>query len=231
MSSGNVFERLFKLWASVCKLVLDGKRAVEEVCAILQAIVDGKRLVEATPTVQDMVADWQKFYKEFFGLDLDFSGVKIPERKPGFDRLIIVVQGMTPQTLFDKCHEKFPSWKYIDGNLDEIIKSDRTAQNGHYAIWVRDRTEADEENKNLSADQLRDRKSEDITLEERELYELKFFAETGKHLDVNNWTLCAGSRSSGGRVPCADWNGDGFKVCWDYSDYRGAFLRSRSVVS
>lgn len=232
MSNGtNVFERLFKLWAMICKMVLDGARTAEEVCRVLQAIVDGKTLVEAMPTNEELLADWTKFYREVFGLELDLSGIKIPERKPGFDRLLVVAQGMTPQRLFDKCKELFPSSKYADSDLDKVIKSDRTSQNGHYAIWVRDRVEADEENKNLSADQLRECKSEDITLEERMLYELKFFKETGGHLDMSNWTLCAGSRDVDGDVPDAYWVGGKFRVGWDYADDQGNTLRSRSVVS
>src|SRR3989338_9324403 len=179
MSSGNnIFEMLFKQQATVNKLVLDGKRDPEEVSQTFQAIIAGKRLVEAKPTTEEMLADWANFYKEVFGLELDFSGITIPDSKPGFDRLLVVAQGMTPQRLFDKCKELFPSWKYTEKNLDEIIKSDRTSQNGHYAIWVRDRVEADEENKNLSADQLKERGTPEITLEEREAYELKFFKET-----------------------------------------------------
>jgi len=230
MSSGNVFERLFKLWANICKLTLDGKRATEDVCNILQAIVDGKRLVEAKPTIEEILADWARFYKEVFCLDLDFSGVIIPERKPGFDRLLVIAQGMTHQRLFDKCKELFPSWKYTNSNLDEIIKSDRTSQNGHYAIWVRDRVEADEENKNLSADQLKERGTPEITLEEREAYELKFFKETGDHLDKSNRTHCTGSRFSDGSVPHASWFGR-FGVNWYDSYDRNVHLRSRSVVS
>lgn len=231
MSSGNVFERLFKQLASVCKLILDGKRDPKEVSCALQAIIDGRRLVEATPTLQEMLADWASFYKEVFGLNLDFSGITIPERKQGFDRLLVIAQGMTPQRLFDKCKELFPSWKYTDRNLDEVIKSDRTSQNGHYAIWVRDRQEADEENKNLSADQLKEQGIIGITLLERMIYELKYWDETGEHLDVQNLTLCPGSRFSDGLVPSAFWSGDGFKVCWDYTYNHYDYLRSRSVVS
>ena len=40
MSSDNIFERLFKLWTSVCKLVLDGKRDPKLIATILQGIVD-----------------------------------------------------------------------------------------------------------------------------------------------------------------------------------------------
>src|SRR3989338_2109497 len=176
MSSGNnIFETLFKQQATVNKLVLDGKRDPEEVSQTFQAIIAGKRLVEATPTLQEMLADWANFYKEVYGLELDFSGITIPDRKPGFDRLLVIAQGMTPQRLFDKCKELFPSVKYTDRNLDEIIESDRTSKDGHYAIWIRDRVEADGENKNLSADDLKKRGSAEITFEERMLYEQKFF--------------------------------------------------------
>jgi len=231
MGSDNVFERLWKQELSVRKLVLDGKRDPEEVSRILQAIIANKTLVEATPTLQDMLADWTNFYKEVFGVELDFSGIAIPERKPGFDRLLVIAQGMTPQRLFDKCKELFPSWKYTDESLDQVIKSDRTAEKGAYAIWVRDRQEADEENKNLSADQLKERDTDEITVEERTLYELKFFNETGKHLDTSKWTLCAGSRYSGGDVPNADWDGVKFRVSWYCAVYHFDYPRSRSVVS
>ncbi len=41
MSNGvNQFERLFKLWATVAKLVLDGKRSAQKVADALQSIVN-----------------------------------------------------------------------------------------------------------------------------------------------------------------------------------------------
>lgn len=231
MSSGNVYEVLFRQWASVAKLVVDGKRGPGSVSRILQAIIDGKDLVEFRAPIDEMIFEWTLFYKEVFNLDLDFSKVVIPERKPGFTRLLILAQGMTPQRLFDKCKELFPSWKYTDKSLDEIIKSDRTAKEGPYAIWVRDRIEADEENKNLSADDLEKRGILGTTLEEQLLYVLKFFKETGKHLDASNCTYCSGSRGSVGRVPCAGWCDGRFLVHWHYTDVRNDHLRARSVVS
>ncbi len=221
------------MWASICKLIIDGKRAAEEVCSVLQAIVDGRRLVEAKPTLQEMLADWVNFYKEIFGLDLDFSEIAIPEHRPNFDRLLVIAQGMTPQRLFDKCKELFPSWKYTDSNFDEVIKSARTSQDGYYAVWVRDRVEADEENRNLSADDLKERGAAEITFEERALYELKFFKETGEHLDKANWTLCAGSRNAYGFVPSVYWSSDNreVNVFWYSPGDRSDNLRSRSVVS
>ena len=40
MSNGNVIERLWKLEASANKLVLDGKRAPEQLCDLLQTFID-----------------------------------------------------------------------------------------------------------------------------------------------------------------------------------------------
>jgi len=39
----NEYERLFKLWATVTKLILDGKRDIKLVAGRLQSIVDGER--------------------------------------------------------------------------------------------------------------------------------------------------------------------------------------------
>jgi len=224
MSNGDaVLARLFKLWAMVCKLVMDDKRSADQVCDALQAIVDEQQF-------EAKVKEWVVFYERFFGLELDVSKLKIPEQQQGFDRLIIVAQGMTPQRLFEKCKELFPSWKSTEHNLDDIVTSVRTAKDGTYAIWVRDRVEADEENKNLSANDLSVKGGTEETLEERILHELKYFRETGKHLDVQNWTLCTGSRYSDGDVPCAYWSLDGFGVGWDHPGSHVGRLRARSAV-
>lgn len=160
----------------------------------------------------DLIQDWQNFYADVFGIKADFSNLVLPEKREGFDRLIIVVQGMTPQCLYDKCAELFKIWKWTDKNLEEIVVSDRTEKNGPYTILVRDRVEADEELSNLSANQIKKQDIPGITLEERLIYELKYFKETGKHLDIQNWTLCAGSRFSDGRVPSVNWNPNYGKV-------------------
>ena len=120
--------------------------------------------------------------------------------------------------------------------MDAVVQTnDRTAEEKSYAIWVRERVEADEELANLSADDLVAKKAKmkfaDITPLERMLYELKFFMETGKHLDIQNVTLCSGSRDSGGHVPRAYWRGSRFEVDWDYLDSRDSSLRSREVVT
>jgi hypothetical protein len=150
-----------------------------------------------------------------------------------FYRLIIVARGMTPQKLYNKCAELFPCWKWTDRNLDEIITSDRTTKDGAYAVWFRDRVEADEELKNLSTDCLKERNISGITLEERLLLELIYFRETGNHLDIQNITLCSGSRRGDGDVPLVDWDGDDgrLSVRWFGPFNSHVLLRARQAVS
>ena len=178
----------------------------------------------------DIVASWELFYREIFGLTVDLSKLKLPPSREGFDRGIVVAGGLTLNQVYATCEKHFPC-SSCHKDLDASIpKSDRVSTET-YAICVRDRIEADEELKNLSADNLDSKKMKGETLLERMLHELKYFLETGKHLDLENWTLCNGSRSSIGDVPGAYWRSGHFRVDWYYRDYRNPNLRSREVVT
>ena len=180
------------------------------------------------------LAEWYAFYTDVFGLDLqrEFLDMKMPNYRPGFERSIVIPKGLTMDAVYAKCAQLFPSWKYIDGSLDEAVPTnDRNSNNGSYAIWIRDRVEADEELKNKSANDLKAANVPGITLLERLVLELKYFKETGKHLDLQNVTACTGSRSSGGGVPSVSWVSDGLGVGWSDADAQFPFLRSREVVS
>jgi len=194
-----------------------------------------KKILVGMNLYADLIADWQSFYHDLFGIEVenDFSNLVIPEKRGGFDRLLVVVNGMNPQRLYGKCAELFKVWKWTEKNLDEIVTSDRSAKNGAYAIWVRNQVEADEELKNLSANQIKAHGIPGITLEERFIYELKYFKETGNHLDIQNWTLCSGSRYGDGRVPCVRWDPDygGLDVDWCAPGFRDDRLRARQAVS
>ena len=194
----------------------------------------GKFLKKQNPFVHgdclELIASWQAFYHDL-GIDCDLSGVIIPNDPGGFGRVIIMAQGITPQSAYDLCAKSFPCWKYTDNNLDKIVTSDRTTKDGSYAIRVRDRVEADEELKNLSYNDLEKQGIIGITLEEREIYELKFFKETGKHLDIKNTTLCSGSRYSYGNVPYVYWYVDEMCVDWYCAVDAYDSLRSRQAVS
>jgi len=128
--------------------------------------------------------------------------------------------------IMQKCRDTFKLYScYSDEQLDKYfppVKSKRKFKN------VR---EADEENANKSADDLK--QSDQITLKERLLMELLYFKKTGNHLDIKNWTLCAGSRNSDGRVPRVHWR-SGYRevyVDWCYPDLHHVYLRARSAVN
>ena len=186
------------------------------------------------PSYHKLVNEWQRFYKKVFNLVIDLSQVRIPEKRDGFNWLIIMLQGLTAQKLYDKCKELFRCWKWTDKSLDEVLdqsKSDRNPANGNYAIWVRDRVEADEELRNRSANGLQRDGIQGITLEERLLLELFYYWKTKKHFDISNITLCSGSRCSGGLVPYVRWFrfDDRLYVGWCSPDSADDALRSREV--
>jgi len=190
-----------------------------------------QRIIDASGKVLTEITDWQQFYHDLFGLEIDLLGLSVPAKKKGFDRLVIVAQGMTLQRLYDNCVKLCPCWKWTDDDLDKIVQSERTAKDGTYAVWFRDVVEADEELKNLSANDLKEKGIPGITLEERLLMELKYFKETGNHLDIKSWTLCSGSRCSDGRVPGVSWYSGRLGVDWCRPGGAGGSLRSRRAVS
>ena len=186
--------------------------------------------------IKEKIQDWQNFYREVFQMETDFSKIKIPEKKEGFERLLIMQKGLTAQKLFDKCAELFAAKNSMGGNLDEVVTSDRNALEQSYAIWVRDNVEADEELRGLSAYYIQGKGLPTETLAERLLDEIKYFKQTVKHLDNHDVvTLCAGSHSGDGdvrdfHVPRVHWNKDKLDVSWLGSVYAYDHLRARQVI-
>ena len=177
----------------------------------------------------DSTKEWQIFYKKYFQLKIDLSDLKIPSKKPGFNRLIIIAEGLTLDKVYKVCSNNFSCWKYAD-NLDKkILNNDRIPQKT-YAIWIRDRVEADEELKNLSANELTKKNIQGITLLERLIYELKYWGETKKHLDIESFNLCPGSCDSDDGTPYVSWYLNGLRI--DSYSPQGAHLlvRARAVI-
>ena len=246
VANNDQLARMFKLQTSVADLAMRGKRDPEQIADLLQRVNDnpnfsqelfpsasfGQALPKSQPTqktLQSQLRDWQSFYLKFFNLNKDFTNLRIPEEKEGLNFLLILAQGLTPSQIYKVMTEHFQCWKYID-NLNTIT-SDRTSQNGDYAIWLRNSQEADEDLKNLSANDLKAKNIQGITLEERLIMELFYWWKTAKHLDGRNWTLCSGSRGPDGSVPCVYWHGARVRVDWSHPGYRLEGRRCRLVVS
>jgi len=166
-----------------------------------QAFLDHKNRIFVTT---DIKSEWAKFYRKFFWINVDFSDVIIPENPGDFTRVIFIPKGLTIAQVVKAMRKRFKVSLYTEDLDKAVCENDRVA-NRDYAVRVRERVEADEELKNFSANQLKERGEVVITPPGRLVYEFKYWDETGKHLDVQNWTLCAGSRDSDDHVPFIGW--------------------------
>jgi len=207
------------------------KHKSQVIDAILNALC---ALVEAAsqPDHAELRKEWEKFYWDVMGITVDLSTVLIPMMpvKSAW-WLIVVAPGVTYNQIITALCKLFPVWVFTE-DLDKVIdvaKEQRRATNAPYAVWVRATTEADPENANESANNLVN--TDQITLKERLLLDGVYSRWTGRHLDVDNWSLCAGSRSSDGGVPRVGWGGGDCRlhVRWCGPDYADGSLRSRSV--
>lgn len=142
--------------------------------------------------------------------------------------VVHIPQGLTIEAALAECTALFPVWRWADGNLDNLVTSDRSSKEA-YTISFKECIEADAEQANKSANEIQGLIT--ITLLERIVLELHYFKETGQHLDIDNITLCAGSRYADGLVPGCHWGGGGFGVGWADAGGRRSDLRARVAVS
>ncbi len=190
-----------------------------------------KILRKYSGTHSDARQDWQKFYKTNFSLDVDFSTVIIPGCPGEQWRMVFIAKGMTMNKAFDRCKALFKSWRYND-DLDKAIPTNTRTASEHYAVWVRTGAEPDAEFLGKSTNQADPNMKKGITVLERIILEIKYFSETGGHLDIKGVTFCSGSRSSGGYVPYAFWYDDGkFGVYWYYLGGSGSDYGIRQAVA
>ena len=132
----------------------------------------------------------------------------------------------TSQLLKDIGCKYYSFWS--DKELDEYFPKPDKPTSRKFK-WVQ---EADEEYANMSYNDLKEKGLIDkcISLRERIIYEKIWFEKNGTHLDINNWTLCAGSRNPIGYVPGVDWSSGYMHVSWFIPDARGDDLRARAAV-
>lgn len=233
------FERASRLFIKIMMMVMDTTRKAEEVADWLQVVVANAEFstllnqprsasVNTWPE-GGWAAEWTRFYKEVFGLDVDLTQAKILFTD-GSGWVIMIPQGLNLNQVWTKCGELFPTESYIGDDLSDVA-SDRTANDFTYAVAFRNRVEADVENRDKSANVLKRENAQSITLLERLLLELWYFWKTGGgHLDLLNVTLCAGSRDDDGSVLAVDWSDNRLYVNYGGPGYALEYWRSRSAV-
>ncbi|MEK7138056.1 MAG: hypothetical protein AAB787_00965 [Patescibacteria group bacterium] len=191
------------------------------------------RILRGSEMPAEVIAEWTAFYKKL-NIEVDLTGLVLPDYEKGHDRLIVIPKGLTLNQVWAACQKVFGGkiWSAYGDDLDSSVPTNDRVPTTSYAIRVRERVEADEELKNLSANDLKKKKIDGVTLLERLVYGLKYFDETGNHLDRENWTLCTGSRDSDGSVPYVYLSSGGeVRVYWCHPGGSDDGLRARSVVS
>jgi hypothetical protein len=209
-------------WAQAQYWIGHGRELAAQVHAIFAKTDPYRALLDA----------WVTFYRDEFGIVLDPAAVRIPEHRDGFDRLIVVAPGITIERVLAQCQKYFKVWRWTNDDLDKLTESVRSAADGLYAVWVRDRVEADEEHKNKSYNDLQKAGVPGITLLEYVLLHLQHYRVTGQHPDASNITLCTGSLYRGGGVSRAYWHPGFGKFCVSWYDRGHAppYLRCREAV-
>ena len=147
---------------------------------------------------------------------------------------VYVMKGVTPNMVVAALRKLGVNvYTYVDDLDKSVPTNDRDPKKGSYRVRFKTNIEADSELANKSASDLKEEKIQGITLLERLLLELAYFLATGKHLDIENVTLCSGSRYSGGFVPGVRWFADDRElyVGWSSPQPRYSDLRARAAVS
>jgi RimJ/RimL family protein N-acetyltransferase len=174
-------------------------------------------------------AYWEKIYCDHYGLEADFSQVYVPPLPTeGKWRYIFILKGLTMNhaaAMYRKiivAHDSnWGFWKYND-DLDATVTNNARTSKESYVICVCDEPEPDKEYLGKSAADADPNCVIGVTLLERLVHGLVHFIETKRHLDEKGWTLCTGSRSADGGIPCVYW-GSGYRwVCVGRFDVRSA---------
>lgn len=175
--------------------------------------------------------DWARVYKTL-GMKFEPESLAV-EADPCFWD-VYVQKGVTPNKVVAAFRELgVDVYTYIDDLDTNVPTNDRDPKNGSYRVRFNKTIEADPELAGKSAEDLKTENISGITLLERLLLGLGYFLAIGEHLDVENITLCSGSRFSDGDVPYVDWDADGrgLYVGWCNPRDAGGGLRARAVVS
>ena len=252
MVAQNDLLRVIELQGTVAQLIVRGKRDPAQVAEVLQVVNDHADFAErlglapreqpkdVQEAIREDLALWAKFDREVFGVIYDPAALLVPQAPDAdFRWPIVIPEGMTMNRVIATMRDAGLKVLLYTEELDrDVSENDRAPKNGAYVVLVRAREEADEELANRSADELKTAGISGTTLLEQ--LRLVFFywwktggKKRGKYLDVKNWTLCEGSRYSGGDVPSVYWDpiDQAVYVSWTNRHAQNPDLRARAVRS
>lgn len=175
--------------------------------------------------MKDIRKIWEKIYREYFGLDKDFSSLELPEDYDPEKHFGVIVSGITMNEILKGMEKKFQ----VDLYVRDLNKEVRGRMEKNYFIFFKRNTEADEDLIFLSAFVLKNMRHNGITLRERMLLEIFFLKTEGRFLDRERVTLCSGSRYYNGLVPTMYEQKGEIQISWRRENTSLFHVSSRSV--
>jgi len=201
MRTGTLTERQLRMWRR------ESERIIEAALALIAPPVDADHV-----QVERLGRVWAKA----FGCQNGFGHLTVPPRPEGAELLIVKssLSLLRPNAAWAGIGKlKIPRSTWWGGDdVESKLEEDWEAKMPPEPelAWVRDRQEADEEHKNVSANKAIERGLVSENLVERMQHEAIYFLELDpcQHLDVYNWTLCSsGPRVIDDSAPCLRWDG------------------------
>jgi len=150
-----------------------------------------------------LLAEYEKYYWKIHFLKVDFSGISIPVAdNVQFSWFVCRPEKFFAERAFSGGKKLYPKWKWTDKPLDGVLDLSfgRDGKQEPYIVRFHPNWEADENLANFSAIQIAEKRINTACLTERLILGDFLYWKFKKHLDINNWTLCSGSRVLDGRV-------------------------------
>lgn len=237
-------------WFETCLTAEGATTAIRKMPDFIRCACNAwNEYLKLQPVFPEQMGEWKLFYQEVFGFtDVSSMKVSLPDESLEFRQLVVIRKGLTLNKVLVVMRTMFNTSSYSEDLDSDVPTNDRVA-NIDYAFAIRGHIEADEELKNLSANQIaglnktaenEEDKINGMTLLERLVFGLFYFwkkKREGKtedeklHLDIKNITLCTGSRGSDGGIPSVSWTpgSRGVLIRWYRPDYSLGLIRARAV--
>lgn len=161
----------------------------------------------------DMAREWEKFYLDYFRIQVNLSGLAVPSDDGDYCGLINAIAGY--DQIFEAIKELGFSLWFKTGSPQSfcaLIENEiRSAKSGPYAISFRPVKDGQTSLLGGSFEGHPSQAGAGLTLMERLIYELKYYSETGDHPE-EGWSKCSGTAMKDGGVPAVIFRGTGLEI-------------------
>lgn len=203
----------------------------EKLISHLQNAVNGKFELVVMDQQDQYKESLKKFFKEVFTIKpkSDFYKKKLVLAEDAKD-FMYVPADLTAQTIYEAEKRIVPdSWKYMDGVVDDSIKSQQERPTGDYWIRHANTDEPDTAYRNKSYNMYSVDGGTYMTIKEYLLCRLYAYWLKKTIWDKKGFTLTT-TLDSGGCVMCGFYDVRRFRLCWCGLDYRDSDSGPRSVM-